>query len=492
MLETGLVLLFKALIINIFVPLLAGWGCMRLCFGDRLQWIKLHIVSWFLGIGLIANWMFDLQFVRFGVGIWEYLLLLVLLAIGVLIRVHKGGLSRSSIINSLKIQKISWIKASYQSLAKWEKVVTMGWTIFVAWFLVNSFIHGINFPTYADDAFGNRHKPATNIYHDGGVKMIGQTGEALGRARLWYPIHVPIYKAVVSDFMWWWYDIYSDMFQRLGLLFILIFSYVLTFEKTKNALHSIIPAALMCGLPLVFWHAIDGYHELPSVYYSIIAIWFLYEYLETEHIDNLILGSFFLWFLSYVKNDGFVIYMPGIALGFVITILLKWQLQHIRKQVISSKKAIGLIVGGIVLFLLPFLWLKQYYDLGFNQAQWDASGVGIDSTVHREIFSQFKWLFFQENNYNIILVIVGLMLFMWYILIDRKQPKRNPIFPIVASIVIFALFTAAFLFTENYKFVMDQTTVNRTYTAAFMILCFYFWICYEAYHSVTATTPKNK
>jgi hypothetical protein len=39
-------------------------------------------------------------------------------------------------------------------------------------FLIITFIHTTNFPTYADDSFYNWNGPAYNIYEDGGVTLL--------------------------------------------------------------------------------------------------------------------------------------------------------------------------------------------------------------------------------------------------------------------------------------------------------------------------------
>ena len=71
------------------------------------------------------------------------------------------------------------ITESYKNLSTFEKVLTISGIIFVLWFFINSFVHTMSFPSYADDTFGNRSKAAINIFYDGGVKMFGNTGEIL-------------------------------------------------------------------------------------------------------------------------------------------------------------------------------------------------------------------------------------------------------------------------------------------------------------------------
>lgn len=474
MFETSFLLLIKALIVNILLPLIPGLLLMRLLFGDLLKGRKLYIVSRFLWAGLISNWIFDLQLIHFGAGVREYFMLIWVLLFGLVIKIWGFKFSSQKIISSLKIEKLSGLKNSFLSLTKFEKILTIAGSIFVVRFMVNSFVHTVNFPTYADDSFGNRHKPAINIYTDGGVKLFWSTGEILGRARLWYPIHVPIYKAVVSDFMWWWYDTYINLFQRIWFALLVFFGFLMTRKKTGNLFYSLLPWILICGLPLIFWHAIDWYHELPSIYYTILAVRALYRYLEEKDLNFLVLWSLFLWILSYVKNDGFVVYMPAVVIGFVVIQIFKRDFVNMIKSIWNKKRILWLLIWWIIVFLLPFLAIKQYYDLGFNQASGESSGVWLSHKVHREIFSQFDLIFFGENNYNLILLFVIFVWIFWYQILKPKTKNYNLFFLILVPVLLFGLFTLIFLVTDNYRFVMDQTTVNRTYVMCFVLLLFYF------------------
>lgn len=469
MFETSFILFIQSLLVNILLPLLPWLCVMRLLLGNKFQWIKLYILARFLWVWVVSNWMFDIQFIHFGVWIWEYMLLLILLIWLLILKIWKFWFSVKELIHSLSLRwSCNWL-FSLLWLSSIEKVLSIAGLLFVTWFLVNSFVHTISFPSYADDTFGNWHKPAVNIYYDGWFDMFGEESQILGRARLWYPIQLSIYKATVSQFMWAWYEMYANLFQWIGFLLILLLSYVLSFEKTKNVFYGILPSILMCWLPLVFWHVIDGYHELPSVYYSIISLYLLYEYLKDKDTKVLVLASLFLWILSYVKNDGFVIYMPAIILSFVLFLVQSSQLKIFFRWLLQSKQDIGLLIWGVVLFLLPFLGIKQYYNLWFNQAQWASSGIGLSGDIHWEIFSQFKILFFTENNYNLIILIFLLIgCALWWV--KRSHTKWLLLY---WPLCMFILFTLVFLVTDNYVFVMNQTTVNRTYMACFMIISFY-------------------
>jgi hypothetical protein len=151
-------------------------------------------------------------------------------------------------------------------------------------FIIFAGIDSFSFPTFFDDAFGNWNKPAIQIFYDGGVKMFGELTEILGRGRLGYPIHIPLYKAQLATMMGGRYEMGIHVLNFLLFIVLIKLSFLRTREKTKNAIISILPALLIIGLPLVFFHITDSYMEFPSAVFSILTMRFLYRYLEEKEL----------------------------------------------------------------------------------------------------------------------------------------------------------------------------------------------------------------
>lgn len=480
MIETSFLLAVKALLLTVLIPLLSGGLLLLIIYPSLFKGWKFYILSWFLGIGVASNWLVNIQFVHFGIGVWEFLALILLLVIVLIIKVQKFGLSMETIKDTLCIPKMEGITESYKNLSTFEKVLTISGIIFVLWFFVNSFVHTMSFPSYADDTFWNRSKAAINIFYDGGVKMFGNTGEILGRGNLSYPIHIASLKALIASMMGGRHDVYLKLFQRIGLYLLLILSFVTTFKKSKNILTSIIPSILIAGLPLVFWHSIDGYHELLTTYYTILALRLWYKFVGSKNNGHLVIMTLMLRIACYMKNDGFVIYAPAVLAGFGLVLLLQGNLVNTLQGLRNDKKALGLTAWGILLFLIPYTALKLSHGLGFNPTD-SAPVEWAASKVHWEIFTQFKPMFITENNYSIGLVFLVLIGFWIYGYYQKKDDKTDSNIPsslmfIITPIVMFILFTAVFLFTENYQWVMNQTTSNRVYTMCFIVLFYFIWI----------------
>ncbi|MDD5213788.1 MAG: hypothetical protein PHG82_05170 [Candidatus Gracilibacteria bacterium] len=466
MFETSILLLLKALIINIIIPIITGILFIYLFFGTKFRGIILYIISFFIGTGVIAFSLFNLQFIYFGIGILEYLLLNIFLLLALIIKIFY---KKQNFGNYIQALKISYENINLNEINLSQKLVVIFGSIFVVISSIISFLYVANFPSYADDAFGNWHIPVLNIYEDSGVKIFGDKSEILGKGRLGYPIFIPIYKVIIADFFGGINDIYINLWQYLSFILFLIFVFYISIEKTKNPFYSILPLILILGLPLVFFHSVEGYLDLACAIYSVFSIYFLYLFLEKKDYDYLSMGLLFGFILSSIKNDGLVVYFAGIIIAFIIILVLK---KEFKKIVLNSIKEKTMIIksGFFALwFLIPFIAIKSYYGLGYNQAAGEAAGVGVSDKIHSEIFSMFSPIFLKMDNFNLALIFIAII---GYIVLKniKKNIENNNLFIILSAVMIFLVLIAVFLFTENYLWVMNQTTVNRVFTMVFIIL----------------------
>ncbi len=474
MFDTSFLLWFKTIVINILLPLIPGILFIRIFFGKKFQWMLLYLLSWFVGVGVVAFSLFNLQFIHFGIGVGEYFLVLWLLLVAFIAKLSVKKLSFKEYLLTLKVKNIiTDIKHSFSQITKIEKIFTVIISVLGLGFLLVTLIHTSNFPTYADDSFGNWNGPAMNIYQDGGVKLFGDSTEILGRGRLGYPIFIPIYKATISTFTGGFNDIYINMWQRLVFFGMILFVFTITFDKTKNIFYSVLPVWLIVSMPLVFFHSVEWYMELPSAVYSILTIRAFWKFLEEKDYDYVALGLLLGFMLSHLKNEGLLWYFAGIGIAFIGILLVSKQFLPTVSIFIKKVQSLSLSIGYFVFFFLPFILVKWYHNLWFNQSVSTDSGLWISSTIHSEIFSVFKPIFFSADNYNVILIILALIWFFWYSYRKREQKIS---FLMVAPIVIFVIFVLVFLLTENYTFAMNQTTINRVFTMAFVILLAFTWL----------------
>ena len=474
MFESSFPLAIKAILINILVPLIPGILFLWIFFGTKLKGILLYILARAVGTGVVAFSLFNFQFIRFWIGMGEYFVIIGILLAIFIVLLYIKKLAVKEYLNTLKIHsKRSEIKESYTSINKIQKVFFRGWTILGLGMILLSLIRTTNLPTYADDSFFNWNGPTLNIYHDGGVKMFGDKTEILGRGRLGYPIYIPIYKAVISDFMWWFNDIYINLRQCLAFLALLLFVVKITRDKTKDIFYTILPVIGICWLPLVFFHAGEWYMELPSAVFSVLTIRAFYEFLEKKDYSYIALGVLLWSILWQIKNDGFVVYLPWILISFLIILLIRKNLSEFFTWFAKSIKNLWSSIFYVVWFLLPFLLIRMVNHIWLNPVATNEWWVGISKVVHREIFSQFPPIFMQMDNYNVALILLFVLVMIY---IKNIKHKSNNAMLLLSWWLIILIFVLAFLLTENYIFVMNQTTVNRVFTMCLLIPMSFIWI----------------
>jgi len=467
MFETSFLLLIKTLFLNIILPLIPGVLFLWICFGKKFHGILLYLLWWFIGVGVVAFSLFNIQFIHFWIGVQEYFFILWILLVIFIGKIFYKKVSFKEYILTLPVQNIfPQIKKSFFGLTQLEKIFTLiFWILGVSFFIV-TFVHTTNFPTYADDSFGNWNGPVYNIYQDWGVKLFWDKTEILGRWRLGYPIYIGIYKATLTDFVWWYNDIYSNLRQWLVFFGMILFVFSITFAKTKNIFYSLLPVGLIVSLPLLFFHTIDWYMELPCAVYSVLTIRAFWKFLEDKDYDYISL-ALLLWFiLSHIKNDWLLWYFVWIFIAFGGILILSKKLPDFFQWFLKNTWAIYSSLFYFFFFLLPFLIVRMINGLSFNPVASPDWWVGISQTTHWEIFSVFPSIFMKMDNYNVILIIISLLIWFLY-----KQKKNfNKYFLFLSWIVVFVIFVLVFLLTENYLRVMNQTTVNRVFTMCFLMI----------------------
>lgn len=477
MFETSFLLFLKHLLLNILIPFFPWLLFMWIFYGKKFEWILLYMLSWFVWVWVVAFSLFNIQFLHFWVWILEYFITLWLLLIIFAWKVYIKKQSIKEYINTLKIKNIiPSIKKSFLSLNVVEKIFTIIISLYSLYFVCISWIFNFNLPTYWVDSFWNRNDSAYNIYMDWWIKLFGDESEILWWARVWYPIQIPSYKVLISKFAWWLNDIYFNTWQWLVFLFWLLFIFSVTFQKTNNIFKSVLPVWLVVSLPLVFIHSFEWYMDLPLIFYCIVTAWLFYQYLETKEFDYLSLWLLFWFIVSNIKNDGIIVFFPWLLIAFFVVLCLSKKLKFTIKWFFKDKNNLWKSIWYFIYFLLPILVVRFANWLWFNQAGYVKSWIWLSDKVHWEIFSYFKVIFWDMDNYNLIFI----MLFMVIVsLLTKKWKNSNDSLFLYAWLFMFLILLAVFLFTVNYRYLENQSTVNRVFTMCFIMILAFVWFLFD-------------
>jgi len=468
MLEISFLQALNHIFLNIFIPFFPWLLFLWIFFWNKFKWFFLYLISWFAWFWVVAFSLFNIQFFHFWIWKIEYFLILFSLVFWFFLRLKLKKEIFLDFLNSLKISfSLKFLKEKFLELTKIEKIFFSIWSVFLTLFIWISFAHNLTFPTYFDDSFNNWNKPSINIFYDWWVKLFWEEDEILWHWRFWYPVYLPILKAEIASFVWYWNDIYSNLFQYLTFLFSIFFSILISFKHSRNLFKSILPWIFIAWLPLVYFHAIDWYLEYSTAAYSILTIYFLFSFIKKDDFDFLILWVLFWTILASLKNDWMIVYLPWIIFWFLFILFLQKNFWSFCKKFFMKEnflKSLFLTLYSVV----PFLFIRMLYWIWFNPATQEE--VIWLSWPHLEIFNYYPYIFFNEDNFNIALVFIILLFFY-------KKNIENK-FVLLSSLIIFLILNAVFLFTENYKWVLDQTTVNRVFTVNLVILLAFFTIIF--------------
>lgn len=474
MFTTSLGLLVSYFASYIFLPLLVWIFATWTISGAALKGLRFYFMSWFIGLWVLSYGLFLTQFFYFGINRVSFF---IVCGITILLFVIRTYFTKTSMKKYLACFTIKMPKDMFTGKS-WNYIFTVViLALLLVWFIITSGVFVTSFPSYADDSFGNRHLPVVNMLYDWGIKIFGETNEILARSRLWYPIMIPAFKAFVSYILGGFNDIYTNILQWLATLFFLLHAVVFAYEKTRNIRTSLLGACLVISLPIFFLHSVEGYMDLLSAIYAWLAVCYFYEWLSsTENNPSYFLVGFILLaILAYIKNDWFVVYASSVLISLALYLAIFHKKYNQKMKIFTSGKLWIGVLGIVAYFILPFTFIKGYYNLGFNPTTPTEGATGISSTIHTEIFPAIRSHIWSQNNYSIAFIV--LLIAIIYVLLNlRKDGNTKTLFLLLCPIATFLLFMLVFLVTENYKYVLDQTTVNRVFTMCFVILFSYFGV----------------
>ena len=130
MFETSVRLFVVHFMSNIFIPLIPWILFLWIFRWTRHQWSLLYLLWWFVWVGIVAFSLFNMQFLYYGVGIWEYLFIIF---IEVVLLIAKTVWKKESMVkyfSTLIINPISYrtYQTSYTSSSRIQKyIIWIGW-----------------------------------------------------------------------------------------------------------------------------------------------------------------------------------------------------------------------------------------------------------------------------------------------------------------------------------------------------------------------------
>lgn len=316
----------------------------------------------------------------------------------------------------------------------------------IAWFILFriffSFFEAINIPSYFDDEKGNWNLKSKIIYYDQAI-WIDKNDD---NTYLWwswhkeYPLGFILYKTYITQFLWYWDDSVTALIHPLFFYFAIS---VIIFWLMQSWPMRIITLYMVTSIPLVSWHAGVSYFDL-FIATELTLIYFLFiRFTETKNKTYLHLIVWVAVLTLNTKNEWWVLIFPSLLpiLYFII-----------KGKVFSHLKDWWYV---LIPFLLtvPHLIFRAVYHLSFNPHSKSAS-----YWWHGEWVTLLKEYFFSGWSYNIFWYILLILLITSY----KRYTVGALRYVFMSLFFLFIIILLVFLFTNNFQFLLDQTTIHRT------------------------------
>lgn len=415
-------------------------GVLSVNFLDRRNTLTLtekYVMGFIFGIALNSFLLFIFAWSGISIGVVKFIDIILLL-----------GLAFMNYRNNIWRRLVSYDAPAYRFTKRdWFMIPIVVLILFKAFF---SFFNSTHVPSYFDDEKGNWNIKSKIIYHAGIISTSSGSEAYLGGGgHMGYPLNFILYKAYVADFMGTWDESY------INLITFLIFNLVivLVIFSFPNRLFWVIVGYLIYSIPLVSWHSGTSYYDLMYACFYLLSLIFLLRYISTKDDIFLILIGICLYSAIFTKNEGMILITPSILLGVGYYLF--------RER--TLKKSLYLVAP--MLLIIPHLIYRWIYSLPFNPME-GAAKYGF----HSDSLSLFFTYFTQWGSYNIFwFVFFALTIYFFR---DLWKEKYRPIAIAIGSL-IFAVFVV-FSFTNNYQFLLDQTTINRTLIVLMMSILYFY------------------
>ncbi|MEW6682870.1 MAG: hypothetical protein AB1451_08100 [Nitrospirota bacterium] len=303
-------------------------------------------------------------------------------------------------------------------------------------------IQGFSFPAYFWDTVANWNYRAKILHATGRLDLDPYSNAFLGGEMAHYPLGPSLFRAWLATLLGKWSD--------PAVAFHSIVTYVLLFgmiwvrlSKRIGWWCGLVLAYFAVSIPLMTYHAFAGYADLLVTFFLTACLIYCFEYITARDAFSGHVSALFLAAVLFTKNEGIVLILPALT----ITVLIAaWSG---RVAWLSAVSYLAIAIGPVV----PWIVLKAY--LGLSYAPTEAN-AGL--AFHVEGLPRLFAVVFLQGSFNLFgsffLLTVWLLAPLWW--------KTEVGFLALPVWLFFGAILAAFLFTDNYEFLENQMSINRT------------------------------
>lgn len=350
------------------------------------------------------------------------------------------------------------------------KILSAILVILIIFKLAFVFFEATHRPLYSWDTWTNWSAGAKLFFYEKGLLLESSGEHFFGRGYrpfLGHPLH--------ATFMQVWSALWLGRFDE-ALVKIYSFFYFLAMlalfyaavKEEAGKKFALVSTYLLSSMPILTYHAQEGYADLPLSFYSLAAVICFWKFLTTEKKGLLVMAGTMLGFGVLTKNEG-LFYVVAVGFAFIAARYGKSQSRGI------FLKELACLILPVVILAGPWFIAKLAMGLGFghglagSEFNWLSDPLyGSDDPrgVHWEVIGKGLREWMLTANFNLMFPVMAVSFILGIREILRSELKY--LYIIIFSVM--AMFIFVYL-TLEVTTVMDATGIHRnTLTYAPIIL----------------------
>ncbi len=350
-----------------------------------------------------------------------------------------------------------WEVLTSSEISKLKKTAAIFLVIWIGVKIVTILAETDLLPIYAWDAWTNWSVGAKLFYYNKSLLLDASSqdffaGGAVLRITS-YPLHNPLMQTWISLWLGGFDEVQVKFWTFLYLVSLVVFLYDLA-SKELGHLTALALTIIFLSSPLLSYHAIEVYSDLPLGTYLFFALAAFLQVMKGKYSYTPLIGLFSAEAM-FTKDEALFFAVPL----FVSAFIYFWQ----KRTNVADNRRI------VISLLIPFLLIIPWYAFKFSHGL----GLGADSshrefTFHPEVIIVAARILRNLENFNVVII------FLPFLFVLAGKPDRvfwHLITP-VASYAVF--FFMVYMFDSFYYFhFMNSSIFSRnilTYYPSLVLL----------------------
>jgi len=319
---------------------------------------------------------------------------------------------------------------------------------------------GLHYPLFSWDTWANWSAGAKFFYYRQGLALDPADVNFFGtgyRSYLGHPLLSPLLQVWTSYYVGEFHEALAKAWQSLYFVSLLgLFFFAV--KRATSLLMALLATTLLAAVPLLTFHAFDGYSDLPLGFYAFAGTACFWRYIISRNDKMLVLSGIFAGIGMFTKNEG-LFFVVATALS--LTCYSYFKKTNIKRPMLCFLVPVLAVSG-------PWIVFKLVFNLGYGHhiAQ---QFVGYDMFL-TAIVEMLK-VFFLEANFNIVIALFVLTI----VLNGRVLMKDDIKYLFIIIAFVGTLFFGIYVFSEQEfrESLVGRMAVNRNILTYISIVYFY-------------------